>query len=655
MAPEPFRRQAARFAPLLALLLTLLATPAHALRMATWNLTHYEIGNVSARQPLFRTVFQALDPDILIAQELNDAQSKDSLLLNVLNVVEPGQWTGSWMQLGLEGGAIFWKPAKVVVSNITTVATGGPRPVLVGLVKPVGCLTNGGWFRLYSVHFKASTADTAARRAECGSLRTTLNNQVTTVIGPNFLIGGDTNFYGADEGGYQRLTESQLDNDGRAFDPLSMPGHWNSNPAFAPYFTQCPCASGCPAGFSGGGLDDRFDLFVTSQPVQDGGGLDLLPGSYLSFGNDGLHFNSDVNGNGFNNAVGLAVANALHDASDHLPVLLQLQLPAKVSAASQASFGDVLVGASGVTRPLTVSNAAVAPADLLRYSFAAPADFTAPAGPFTLAAGAAPNVHDLGLVTSAVGLKTGTLTVATNDADSTAKPVKLSARVLAHAVASLDSAAVVTDGALDFGSHLAADFADQGLRVHDQGWNALQARLAVTGALVTGGDGHFSLPGFAPATFGSEGRTFAVRFDPAGATLDSTYDGTLTLTTDDEALPGAASGATLTVALHARVLGSVDGVAGGYELRLSPPRPNPMHTGADIEFDLPREAAVELGIFDLGGRRIASLAAGKLGAGHHSLRWNAQDDGGGRVPAGLYFVRFSTPGLTRIHRVALLP
>ncbi len=121
-------------------------------------------------------------------------------------------------------------------------------------MKPTGYLTNPGWFRLYSVHLKAgnpasSPADSTTRRTECTSLRTTLNNQITTVVGTNFLIGGDTNFYGTWEGGYQRLIESQLDNDGRCFDYLNMPGTWNST-AYRFNHTQSPRASS-------GGMDRR--------------------------------------------------------------------------------------------------------------------------------------------------------------------------------------------------------------------------------------------------------------------------------------------------------------------------------------------------------------------------------------------------------------
>lgn len=639
--------------PLLAALAALLATatPAHALRIVTWNIIDYFGSNANARAASLRTVMAPLNPDILIVQEINNAQAKDSLLNNVLNVVEPGQWTGTWMTLsGDEGGAIFWKPAEASVTDITTISTGGPRLVLTGVVKPAGYAANGAWFRVYSVHLKAGgpgTIDSLTRRLECTNLRNYLNAVDTGVTGPNFLVGGDTNFYGAWEGGYLRLTESQLDNDGRGLDPVPLPGTWNNEPAYAIYHTQSTRASS-------GGMDDRFDLWLSSASLRDGSGLDFVPGTNSAYGNDGAHFNQDIDGGGFNSAVGLAVATALKTASDHLPVIYQLRVPAKIVAASQLDFGDVITGAAGVAQPLAISNVALTPADKLRYSLVAPVGFTVTPGADSVVAGAAAKVHQVGLLTGTVGIKAGTLSALTNDVDSTSKPVQLSARVLAHAVASLDSGAVVTAGDLDFGDHGPGAFEDLPVRVHDQGWNALQAQLAVTGHSITGGDGRFSVPGFAPVTVGPLGHTYTVRFDPAGAPLDSTFEATLTFTTADEALPGAAAATPLTLSLSAHVSAGA-GVGDRFALRLSPPRPNPAHTGADLAFELPREAAVDAGVYDLGGRRVATLAGGVLGAGPHTLRWNARDDAGRRVPAGLYFVRFSTPGLARVFRLALVP
>ena len=47
--------------------------------------------------------------------------------------------------------------------------------------------------------------------------------------------------------------------------------------------------------------------------------MDILPDTYTPFGNDGSHFNQAIN-EGMNGAVPDSVANALHEASDHLPV-----------------------------------------------------------------------------------------------------------------------------------------------------------------------------------------------------------------------------------------------------------------------------------------------------------------------------------------------
>jgi len=46
------------------------APPAHALKVATWNLIDYPATNPTGRAPSIRTVIGALDPDVIILQEL---------------------------------------------------------------------------------------------------------------------------------------------------------------------------------------------------------------------------------------------------------------------------------------------------------------------------------------------------------------------------------------------------------------------------------------------------------------------------------------------------------------------------------------------------------------------------------------------------------
>jgi endonuclease/exonuclease/phosphatase family metal-dependent hydrolase len=653
-----------------ALALGCAAPPAHALRVVTYNLHDYP-SDLPIRQPHLRTVMAAINADALIAQELNDPAGVDSFLTNVLDVVQPGQWAATtWLNVGGEGGAVFYKPAKVTITDLSQIATVGIRDVLVCRMTPVGYTAAAASTNLYSIHFKAggpATADSTSRRLECTDLRNQLNALPT---GTSLLLGGDTNFYGAYEGGYIRLTESQLDNDGRLKDPLvplyvTGTGTWHDNAGMPLFVSQSPCNTGCLAGFSGGGMDDRFDLWLTSYSMQDAEGLDYLPnltasnGAYpFTYGNDGSKFNNDINAGGTNTMVGIAVANALHDASDHLPVVITIQVPAKVVAGVSLGFGTVIVGAAA-NQNLAVSNGATAPADELTYTLAPPADFTAPGGTFTANAGAAANSHAIGMSTATSGTKTGNLTVNSDDVDVPTSNVALSGTVLDHAAASLDSGAVQVASTADFGDHAIGQFADRAVRVHDFGYDALQARLSVNTANIVGGDGRFAIVGgFSPALLAGTGQTWNVHFDDVGANLDQEYTATLTFASTDEALPGSAAAADLVVSLRAKPVSGVSGVPGHdlpKALAFYPPRPNPLTHEAVFAYDLPAAAPVSLAIYDLSGRRLANLVSGAQEASRYQVRWNAATDRGARVPAGLYFARFTTPGMSRVSRLVVLP
>jgi hypothetical protein len=114
------------------------ASPAHAIKMATWNLLFYDGTSVGPRQPYFRTVMAALDPDVLICQEINPPAGVDSFYFNVLDVIQPGQWNRQWTTVGGEGMAIFWKPAKVTTSLLGSIAITAGRDVAVCSIRPVG-------------------------------------------------------------------------------------------------------------------------------------------------------------------------------------------------------------------------------------------------------------------------------------------------------------------------------------------------------------------------------------------------------------------------------------------------------------------------------------------------------------------------------------
>ena len=634
--------------------LAVLATPAHALRVVAWNLLAFDDAAVPVRRPHMLQIVSGLDPEVIVVQELMTAPAADSFAVWLKFMLPDRVWKGgSSTYLLTTQSAIYYDSLAASISNLSAVATGGPRQVLVALVRPNGYKANAASFRVYSVHFKAGNGtvptDSSQRTLECTNLRNTLN---AAPAGTNILMGGDTNFYGAYETGYTRLTESQADNDGRLRDPLSMPGVWN-NPAYAPYHSQSPCA-GAPCVGSNGGMDDRFDLFLHSYPLADGLGLDVvagsLPGGYGAYGNDGLHYNASIDAGG-NSAVGVSIAAALRLASDHVPVIVTLQLPAKLAVASALDFGDVITGGSP-TAPLTVDDLPATPAATLTYSLAAPAGFTAPGGTFNNTAAAAPDVHAIGMLTGTVGVKTGTLTVSSNDLDTTAKAVLVSGRVLAHVSPSLDSLTSVASDTLDFGTVPQSGTSERSLRLFNRGYSSLQARLARTAEFVAGDD-RFTFE--APAALVAAAGTYAVRFNSTGAAPGSDIAAELRLAPADEPLAGALAFDTLRVTLRAHVQsnGGVEGLP--TVLRFAPPAPNPFRRTALFAFDLPEATGVSLAIYDAGGRRIAELARGEHPAGRHQVRWHATDRAGEPLHAGLYFARFQAAGITRVARLVMLP
>lgn len=649
MAPVRGPRFLACFLVLAAL--AAIVPSAHALRLVDYNITNYPSVNFPARQPYFRTIFAPLNADIVVVQEMRSQAGVDSFRTNVLNVLEPGQWASApFFDGGDTDNALFYKPAKVQVLGAWPFY---PNPanllryVVCYRLKPVGYASGAAEIRVYSQHLKASTGFESQRLAEATGIRDTMNAMPP---GTHGIAVGDWNFYDSNtEPGYWKLQESQANNTGRLLDPLNLSQvqqKWHDTAAFVTIHTQCPCVT-CPtgSGFSGGGLDDRFDQLLPTYNWYDGEGIDLVPGSYVVVGQDGQHWNKNIT-DAPTIPEGAAYATALWNASDHLPSRIDLQVPAKIGVSNAPlAFGTVITGATPPVQNLLVANPAAAPADTLEYTYTPPAGFTAPSGTLTRLAGASAS-DALGLDTSSPGNPAGNLLLASNDLDLPSVSIALSGTVLAHAAASLDSAALVTSDSLDFGVQPAGGFTDLPARVHDFQYDALHARLSVDAATITGPDAaRFSLVGgFTPTLVAGVGATWNVHFDDTGAVTGQPYTATLTFASSDEPLPGAAPQPAVAYDLSAEVGAGSVAVEGAHvpaTTRLFPPFPNPLRGASTVRFDLARAADVKLELFDLSGRRIGTLADAPFAAGSYSVRWDGRLSSGRSAGAGLYFVRMS--------------
>jgi len=84
-------------------------------------------------------------------------------------------------------------------------------------------------------------------------------------------------------------------------------------------------------------------------------------------------------------------------------------------------------------------------------------------------------------------------------------------------------------------------------------------------------------------------------------------------------------------------------------------QPNPFSPETRIDFDLPQNGSVELGIYSVNGRLIRTLIRDERTAGSHSVKWDGRDDQGERVAGGVYFYSLVAPGIEESRQMILLP
>jgi hypothetical protein len=350
------------------------------------------------------------------------------------------------------------------------------------------------------------------------------------------------------------------------------------------------------------------------------------------------------------------VAVGLEASSDHVPVYLDLQVPAILDAIASLDFGTVIVGAPAPSNTLTVTNVAPAPCDDLDYTLAAPTGFTAPGSAYSLGSGQHFD-HTISMETTTSGSHSDNLEVDSNDLDDPTWYVNLTGTVLDHAAPSLSLAGVVTADVLDLGSAAPGEHSDEVLPVYNYGYDSVQALLEVYDAQLVGGDGRFSIVGgFSPETVGAVGAEFDIAFDSGTAEWDSLYAATLTFSTRDESgVPGATDLDDLVVTLQAYVgQGAGTPEAEITVLALSPGRPNPFSESTSFALALPAPADVDVTIYHISGRRIATLSEGSLPAGEHLLTWDGRDSTGAPVASGIYFCRANVGTWREVRKLVVL-
>jgi hypothetical protein len=237
--------------------------------------------------------------------------------------------------------------------------------------------------------------------------------------------------------------------------------------------------------------------------------------------------------------------------------------------------------------------------------------------------------------------------------------VVVTANVMVHASPSLDSTTSVLAEGVDFGAHDIGSFGTETIDVHNLGWTAQQARLYLRDAVITGGDGRFVIVrGFSPTYVSGVGARYELAFLSSGATTDSTYTATLTISASDDTIPGWQPQPDLQISLMATVTnGPAD--AGDPRApratRLYAPAPNPLLSRSALRFDLALRTEVRIDVFDVNGRHVATPAHRDFEPGSWTIGWDGRGESGVDLGAGLYFIRMSGPGIpTQSTRIAIV-
>jgi hypothetical protein len=321
------------------------------LLIGTWNVG---IADAAYRLGSYETVLAAMGqeyayygtpqaPDIITVEETRSnarsgARADTDYLTGLMNDAYGGGYDHGTLDGQSRGGG-----TEGVIYNTQTIAlldeqavgitspTGTVRQELRYLFRPLGYDDGSADFYVYVGHYSADSA--SRRNVEALQVRADAD---ALGDGVHILYTGDFNAHSSNEAAERTLLSA---GSGQAFDPINRLGEWFDNSAMLDIMSESPAVT-APRGLIGGGIKNRYDLLWESAPVIGDYGLQALPWTYHSVGNNGsvpLRGSVDDPSN-----TALAeldnqwdVLNALaNDSSDHLPVVQEYQIvtPAKTAA-----------------------------------------------------------------------------------------------------------------------------------------------------------------------------------------------------------------------------------------------------------------------------------------------------------------------------------
>ena len=321
------------------------------IRMMQYNLMYYTnssgvsecnsiTNNLDNKDMHIKTIFQYVQPTVMCVCEMgSQTQYADRLLNNAINTDGIDYYLRgplSSQSGGTIANMIYYDSRKLTLYKSTNITTSYRDINGYTFYYNANNLASGDtiFMTFWIAHLKAGTGFTNenARLAQTQKL---MNRIANSGLPGNYTFSGDFNIYNSEEPAYQELTEYS-NSLYRFYDPVNSPGVWHNNAQFASLHTQSTHSYDADC-FSGGGLDDRFEIILVSPYIYYGSDrVHLVEDSYHVVGQDGMRFNGSVL-SPVNNSVPNNVANALYMQSDHLPVVMDLAIDAHVGVVERTT------------------------------------------------------------------------------------------------------------------------------------------------------------------------------------------------------------------------------------------------------------------------------------------------------------------------------
>jgi hypothetical protein len=100
------------------------------------------------------------------------------------------------------------------------------------------------------------------------------------------------------------------------------------------------------------------------------------------------------------------------------------------------------------------------------------------------------------------------------------------------------------------------------------------------------------------------------------------------------------------------------GLADGSEIpksyKIHQNHPNPFNPVTTLRYDLPEDGLVNITIYDMMGRVVKNLVNVHQNAGYKSIQWNATNNAGQPVSAGLYLYTIQAGEFRQTKKMVLL-